>query len=314
MKLNRRQFLTLIAGSSSCALLPYPLLQTGDWGTETPAMTAMREYLESVIGGLNMALDFRCIHNRIDEQFRIQINAFNLMPVASCFKAWAVLYYLLNTPPEVQDTSEFSPLYQMAVNSDNVQTGVVLMDVAERVTGRGNALEKFNNFLTITIGMANGLHSWNWPGSPTAGLTDPRFAPSAERRVYFNGVGYEIDNAFWASDLARGYDFLIRGETFTRSPELKTAIQATRALLSIRATNYNSPIERAYPDGFYMGKDGILPSADTPIGRVVNDAGLITIGDHVYLIAFMSAGESESTALDVLKEVVGQMVSYEQRD
>lgn len=271
----------------------------------------MRQQLETVIGGLNMALDFRCIRRARDERFRIQINAFNLMPVASCFKAWAVLYYLLHTPPEAQDTTEFSPLYQMAVNSDNVQTGVVLMDVAERVSGRANAIEKFNDFMTIKIGMANGLHSWNWTGSPTAGLTDPRFAPSSQRLVYAAGQGYPIDNAVWASDLARGYDFLLRGETFTQSPALKTALQATRALLSIRASTYNSPIERAYPDGDYTGKDGILPSADTPIGRVVNDAGLITTGDHTYLIAFMSAGESESTALDVLKAIIAEMLAYE---
>lgn len=288
-----------------------PLFQTGDWGVESPAVTAMRERIETVIGGLNMALDFRCIRRARDERFRIQINPFNLMPVASCFKAWAVLYYFLNTPQEAQDTTEFSPLYQMTVNSDNVQTGVVLMQVAERVSGRGNAIEKFNDFLTVKIGMANGLHSWNWTGSPTEGLTDPRFAPSTQRLVYFEGQGYLIDNAFWVSDLGRGYDFLIRGETFTQSPELKTALQATRALLSVRASNYNSPIERAYPEGDYMGKDGILPSADTPIGRVVNDAGLITIGDHTYLIAFMSAGESESTALDVLKAIIAEMLNYE---
>lgn len=309
--MNRRRFLEFL-GAGIVSLRP--LFQTGDWGTETPAVTAMRQQLETFIGGLNMALDFRCISGGIDEQFRIQINAFNLMPVASCFKAWAVLYYILHTLPEAQDTGEFSPLYQMAVNSDNIQTGAVLMDVAERVTGRSNAIEKFNNFLTITIGMANGLHSWNWPGSPTVGLTDPRFAPSAERQVYFNGLGYGIDNAFTAADLARGYDFLTRGEVFTRSPGLKAAIQATRALLSIRAQEYRSPIERAYPDGHYVGKDGILPSADTPIGRVVNDAGVIVTGDHAYLIAFMSAGESESTALEVLKEIIRQMVSYEQGD
>jgi hypothetical protein len=308
MYLNRRRFLEILGAGT--IVLPLKL-QTGDWGTETPEVTAMREYLEEVIGGLNMALDFRCFHDNRDEQFRIQINAFNLMPVASCFKAWVVLYYFLNTPANEQDITEFSPVYQMAVNSSNVDTGIVLLDVAERITGRGNAIEKFNDFLTIRIGMANGLHSWNWSDSPTIGLTDPRFAPTAQRLVYFAGQGYPIDNAFTAADLARGYDFLVRGETFTQSSELKTAIQATRAPLSIRGSNYSSPIERAY-NGDYIGKDGILPSADTPIGRVVDDAGIIIIGDHTYLISFMSAGESESTAVDVLGEVVQQMNNYEQ--
>ncbi len=306
--MNRRRFLELL-GVGIISLHPY--LQTGDWDIESPAVTAMRQRIETVIGGLNMALDFRCISGGLDEAFRLQVNAFNLMPIASCFKAWAVLYYLLHTPAEAQDMTQYSPVYQMAVNSDNLQTGVVLDDVARRVTGRGNAIEKFNDFLTITIGMANGLHTWNWPGSPTAGLSDPRFAPSEQRRVWFNGQQYAIDNACTAADLARGYDFLTRGETFTRAPELKAALQATRSLLSVPAVNYRSPIERAYPDGGYTGKDGILPSSDTPIGRVVNDAGVIVSGDHTYIIAFMSAGESESTAIDVLREVIRQMTAYE---
>lgn len=287
--------------------------QTGDWGTESREAAAVREAIESAIGNLNIALDFRCIHNNLDEEFRIQINAFNLLPVASCFKSWAGLYYLLNTPPDIQDVSQYSPVYQMIVNSDNIQTGVVLADVAQRVSGRGNALEKFNDFLMQRISMANGLHTWNWPDSPTAGLSDPRFAPSADRRVWFNGQGYEIDNAFWASDLARGYDFLLRGETFTKSQELKTALQATRALLSVQATNYRSPIERAYPDGGYMGKDGILPGADTRLGRVVNDAGIITLGERSYIIAFMSAGENEDVAINGLREIIAQMTAYHDR-
>jgi hypothetical protein len=297
-------------GAGLLSLHPFHRLVRADWEQETPAVQAVRETLEAAIGGLNMGLDFRCINTRYDEEFRIQINAFNLMPVASCFKAMLVLYYFIKTPADAWDTSEFSPLYQTAVNSDNIQTGVVLEEVAQRVSGHGNAIEKFNDFLTITVGLANGLHSWNWPDSPTVGLTDPRFAPSNERLVWLRGQGYEIDNVCTAADLARGYDFLIRGEFFTRSATLRAALQATQELLSVQAKTYRSPIERAYPDG-YMGKDGILPSADTAVGRVVNDAGVIRHGDRRYLAAFMSAGESETNALYVLGEVVKQMDEYE---
>ncbi|HEX2908704.1 MAG TPA: hypothetical protein VHO69_17665 [Phototrophicaceae bacterium] len=306
--MNRRHFLKTL-GVGLLSLPPFQLARSLDWEQETPAAAAIHEYLLSVFGGLRMALDFRCINARYDEEFRIQINAFELYPVASCFKAWLILYYLRHTPPENRDTSDSSPLYQVAVNSNNTDTGVVLAEVAERVPGPGNAIEKFNNFLLETVGLANGLHTWNWPNTPTVGLSDARFAPSDQRRVNLSGASYEIDNVFTAADLARGYDFLLRGEYFTSSLDLKAALQTTRALLSIRAPSYRSPIERAYSQS-YVGKDGILPASDTPAGRVVNDAGIILLNERYYLIAFMSAGESESTALYVLGEVIKQMQAY----
>lgn len=307
MNINRRQFLSLCG--AALALLPRLPVRAFDWEYETPASADMRRYLESVFAGRNMALDFRCVSAGYDELFRIQINAFSLMPVASCFKAFLALYYFVNVPPDEWDAGEYSPLYQTIVNSDNLLTGVVLADVAGRVPGRKNAIEKFNDFLTLTVGMANGLHTWNWPDSPTVGLSDPRFAPSASRLVRLRDQTHQVDNAFTAADLARGYDFLLRGQHFTRSAELRAAMQAAWALLSIPAREYRSPIERVFPDG-YTGKDGILPSADISTGRVVNDAGALAIGDRHYLIAFMSAGESESTALYVLQEVVAQAASH----
>ncbi len=308
MKLNRRQFITLFGGA-------FLLLQKGppphhDWERETPEVAALRTALESAFAGRQMALDFRRFNRSFDELFRIQINALDLFPVASCFKAWLALHYFVHVPPDEWDTGEYSPVYQMVVNSDNVMTGIVMDAVARRARSRKNAIETFNDFLTQTVGMANGLHTWNWPDSPTVGLTDPRFAPSSARLVRLRSGSYRVDNAFTAADLARGYDFLLRGEHFTRSPELKTAIRATRALLSIRAAEYRSPIERVYADG-YIGKDGILPAADISTGHVVNDAGLIPRGDYHYIIAFMSAGQSEPTALSVLETVINQMVSFD---
>ncbi len=298
--LNRREFLKLWGA----------VVLQRDWDHETPLVTSIREYLESVIGGLNMALDFRRINRHYDEEFRIQINAFNLYPVASCFKAFLVLYYFLYTPQSEWRYDEISIVYRAAVYSDNTDTGVLLDEVAQRVISRKNAIEKFNDFLRIIVGLANGLHSWNWPDTPVVGMTDPRFAPSASRAVYADGQPYPVDNVFTAADLGRGYDFLWRGDYFTRSPVLRDAIRATRDLLSIPASGYQSPIERVYPDG-YVGKDGILPASDVAVGRVVDDAGILRSNENSYLVAFMSAGESESTAITVLREVVNQMAVYD---
>ncbi len=305
MSLNRRKFLKLLAMAVS-PVLPF----SGDWERETPLVASIREYLESVFAGLNMALDFRRINGQQDEEFRIQLNAFSLYPVASCFKAFLALDYFLHTPQSEWASDQNSTVYRTIVFSDNTLTGVLLDEVAQRIPGRQNAIEKFNDFLHTTVGVTSGLHTWNWPDTPVAGLSDARFAPSETRQVIVDGQLYLVDNVFTVADLARGYDFLVRGQYFAPSPTLHDAIAATIALLSIPAQEYQSPIERAYPAG-YMGKDGILPARDVATGRVVNDAGVITVDDSAYIIAFLSAGESESTAITVLREVVGQIERYE---
>jgi hypothetical protein len=309
--LSRRQFLGLAA---AVALAGAGRISGQDIEAEPLIVTRMRADLEQTIGGLGIALDFRAIDSQYNEAFRIQINADRLMPVASCFKAFIVPYYLLNTPPSEWDYGENSLLYSTAVHSSNGATGVVLDNVARRVPGSENAIVKFNNFLRW-MGLVNGLHTWNWVNSPTEGLSDPRFAPSlvTGRVVRLRGEAFQVDNAFTAADLARGHDFITRGEYFTRSERIREALRVTKEILSIPslATNYWSPIERVFPAG-YTGKDGILPASDIQTGRVVNDAGALQVGNTTYLVAFMSAGESESTAINVLREVIRQMDVYAQ--
>lgn len=308
---SRRHFLRLL-GSAALAAAGRAAAQ--DWEVETPTIARMREHLEAVIGGLNIALDFRGFDVTHNELFRIQVNADALEPVASCFKAFVVPYYFLNTPASEWDYGENSLLYSMAVHSSNTATGLILDSVARRLEGPDNAIVKFNDFLR-DMGLANGLHTWNWEGSPTAGLTDPRFAPSAVngRVVRIRGLVYQVDNVFTAADLARGHDYITRGEYFTDSERIREALHLTKALLSIPSTTtgYQAPIERVFLPG-YTGKDGILPASDIATGRVVNDAGVVRVGDNHYIIAFMSAGESESVALNVLREVVGQIDVHEQ--
>lgn len=311
MAMSRRRFLKALGTLAAARLLP---AAAQDWDHETPIVTQMRQHLEWVVGELNMALDFRGIDPMQNELFRIQVNARTLQPVASCFKAFVVPYYFLHTPRDEWDFAENSLVYTMAVHSNNRATGLVLDQVGRRVRGADNAIIKFNNFLQ-SLGFQNGLHSWNWEGSPTEGITDPRFAPSllSERVVRVRGNVFTVDNVFTAEDLARGHDFLTRGEYFTQSEAVREAVRLTKTLLSIPSisTGYRSPLERVFPPG-YMGKDGILPASDVATGRVVNDAGALRVGDRTYIVAFMSAGESESVALDVLGQVVGQIDVFEQ--
>ena len=321
--MDRRQFLQLAGAGLFQGVFgkQLPIFQPDDpndpdfdWYSDPPVVLDMRTALEEMIGDQKMALDFRCINHRQDELFRIQINAYDLFPVASCFKSMLVLYYFLNIPEDEWDVSQVTPLYRMAVYSDNVATGTVIDNVGRRVEGPGNVIEKFNDFLRVRVGLINGLHTWNWEGSPTQGLSDERYAPSINSgRVVWSGDRYyQVDNVFNVADLSRCYDFIVRGEYFTQSDYFREAARATKELLSIPAdSGYQSPIERVFPAG-YMGKDGILPGSDLEIGRVVNDAGAISINNHTYIIAFMSAGESETVAINTLGEVINQMNIYEE--
>lgn len=303
-RITRRRFLGLLGA----AALSRPFMALGaDWDAENPLAKQVREYLEGIFAGKVMALDFRRINPNLDEDFRIQINALNIYPVASCFKAFVVLYYYLNTPKEQWDDAEGSSLYSTAVFSNNLLTGTVLVDVASRVRGAANALQKFNNFLRFTMGIKGGLYTWDWEGTPTTGFFDTRYGGQS---MIVRGQSYPVINAFTAADLARGYDILTRGDAFAVSPTMRDAIQATRAILSISAPDYQSPIERVSPTG-YMGKDGVLPAGDIEVGRVVDDAGVVTVNGSRYIISFMSAGESESVSLSVLAEVINQINVYE---
>ncbi|MBZ0297067.1 MAG: hypothetical protein K8L99_31190, partial [Anaerolineae bacterium] len=302
--LSRRQFLGILGA----AALSRPLAALGlDWEAENPLAEQVREHLEAIFADKVMALDFRRINAQLDEDFRIQINAFDIYPVASCFKAFVVLYYYVHTPRAMWDDAEGSALYSTAVFSNNILTGAVLADVASRVRGPANALQKFNNFLWYTLGIKGGLYTWDWPGTPTAGFYDTRYG---EQSMVVRGQSYPVINAFTAADLGRGYDILTRGDTFSVSPTMRDAIRASRAILSITAPDYQSPIERVFPAG-YMGKDGVLPAGDIEVGRVVDDAGVVTVNGNYYLISFMSAGESESVAINVLTEIINQINIYE---
>lgn len=290
------------------AAAAFPLL---DPRSPSAPFNRLRGAVEASIGTRAIGLDVRRLNSGGTELFRIQYNAFNYYPLASCFKAFLALYYLWYTARERWENGEGSPLYRVAVLSDNLATGALLAEVAQRVPGRGHALEKFNDFLTFTLFLPIGLYSWNWPGSATAGLFDTRYAATAARAVRIPSGEHRVDNVCAAADLANGYVFLARRDNDVYAhPYFQQVLTAARDLLAIPARNYQSPIERAFAQG-YIGKDGILPSDQLATGRVVNDAGLIRVEDGWYVLSLMSAGESESTVLEALRLLADEIARYE---
>ena len=136
--------------------------------------------------------------------------------------------------------------------------------------------------------------------------------PSDFRGMTYKDEFYLVGNLFTVTDLAHGYDVLQRGQVFARWDAMKQAIAAADSLLTIPAVDYKSPLEFVFTGG-YMGKDGVLPETDLPsgLGRVINDAGVVTVGDTHYIIAFMSMGESESIIRNVLGDIAKMIEVYE---
>ncbi|MGV2437217.1 MAG UNVERIFIED_CONTAM: HAD hydrolase-like protein [Anaerolineae bacterium] len=90
--------------------------------------------LNAIIGEANMGIDvMRLLWNgtQLDEVYRIQHNATQRFPSASCFKAWLTAYYYTFVPPTAWQDQPGTPLYQAIVNSNNTDTGTVFS------TGRG---------------------------------------------------------------------------------------------------------------------------------------------------------------------------------
>lgn len=325
-KMHRRQFLKLLGVGGLATLTPVGALNAMRWSPaemaaftqntvdrEAQLVAEIRRRLEETFAGHEMALDFSRIDKEGHENFHIQIDAERHLPVASAFKVWLVLYYFLNTPREEWDVSPSSPVYRTAVFSNNTETGRTLYEVGERVQGDGNAIEKFNDFIINELGLTNGLYSWSWPGSMTVGMFDERFFPDESRAITIGTLSEPIGNQTTAAELAHGYRYIVHAEENERWEDetFREAIQISRELLAIAAPGYRSPFEQVLYSG-YIGKDGTLPLGDIPLGRVINDAGIINVPEGQYIVAFMSTNENESVTKPALQNIIDYMRLYEQ--
>lgn len=307
--ISRRALLQWLAITTAAATVPQ-LRHAAPRAAPRRTFERLREELTNLIGTLEIALDLRRIGYGGAEDWRIQINADELYPVASCFKMFLLLYYFWNTPQDEWETGEYSLAHSTAVFSNNMTTSWLLQNVALRSDVFGNPVQKFNDFLLFTLEMENGLYSWNWPDSPTEGMTDSRFESSPQRVVDIYGQVFRMDNLMTAAELAEGYAILLQPDPFPDEAQSRAAIAATLDLFAIPAEAYASPIERAFGTN-YIGKDGVLPAADSAIGRVINDAGIIEVNGVTYVIAYMCAGEGEFVAINVLAEIASLLYEYQ---
>ncbi len=311
MIFDRRTFLKLMGTGALLNLIPQIVL--ADTAASPAQNIQLTEAITTLIGDLEIGLDLRRMNPDSTEQFRIQTHADELYPVASSFKCFLVLYYFWNTPQAEWQFGEDTPIRSVAVFSNNVQTGFVLDEVGRRIDYYGNAIQKFNDFLLFTLGLTNGMYSWNWPNTPTQGYADDRYAPSSTRFVQHRGAAVPMDNLFTTTEFADFYARLLQPDPFPDYPDSQAAVAATLELLSIPAESYESPFERTFGVP-YTGKDGVLPASDSAIGRVINDAGILPINGTNYVCSFMCAGEGEFLGLNILREIAALLEDFESQN
>lgn len=313
MRLSRRQFLRGSAAGWLATTLPYTPHRQID------AAVRLLSQIEDAVGGRNIGVDvarFAQEGETIREVYRVGLNQNALRPSASCFKTWLPLYYYTFTPRLAWDDDPGSLVYNVTVNSSNVDTGRLMLEVGERQSF-GNPLEKYNDFLLYGMELEHGISSWNWPGNPLVGLMDDRFSSGGERVVRAGGDVHFIANVTTAADTLNGYRELYRqtiatSDDYAPSPDRRPgALRALRLLSLPGDTDYSSPLERVVGRGAYIGKDGILPESAISTGRVVNDAGLIALDDGMLGIAFFAVRESEYSALIILEAIVKAMLASE---
>lgn len=310
MKISRRGFLGGLAGLGAGWLAgrvwPTAAQVTGD----DPDVRLLAARIRETIGTEAVGLDLRRVNwNRGTVDFSIGHNAENYYPSASTFKAMTVLYYLAMTPRDLWEVGADSSAYRVAVFSNNRLTGDLLESTAAHYPGRANPIVKFNNWMWEALRMEAGLYSWDWEGSPTVGWNDRRFAPTPERAVWHRGAAHAVGNVFQPRHLADFWSYLLTLRPLYGWRQAEEAVAQTLELFSIPATGYQSPIERAW--GNYIGKDGVLPAGDTPLNvRVVNDAGIILVGQTPYVVSAMSLN-GEYRFIQTLERVLAHVVAYE---
>lgn len=312
MSLTRRAFLSAAGAGALLGLLPARAAAQVNW---------LQNVVDEQVGSRNIGIDVaRFVRDgaQVREVYRVGTNQNALRPSASCLKAWVLLYYYTFTPPDAWDDAPGTDPYNVIVNSHNVATGRLIRDVG-RYQAFGNDIEKFNDFLIYGMRMEHGISAWNWDSNPVEGIIDGRFAAGGTRVVQAKGTTHEIGNVTTAADTLNGYRELYRrsfaldadpygGDVVLRR---QAALRAMRLLSLPSDAAYEAPLERVLGRGVYIGKDGVLPSDSTTVGRVINDAGMIPMENGVVGLSFFSVAESEFSAVEILRAITRAVYAVE---
>lgn len=249
--------------------------------------------------------------------YRVRYNDNEPHAIASTFKAFAAFYYFMNTPEDEWEYQFAENVYSMVVYSNNTKTGNLLAEVATRIPGPGNPIEKFNDFLHNYLGVSrtSGIFSWDHGTMEGFLYTDETYAP-----LPYNENGYvqsydrriPIGNRFTAADAARATEFIARAIVAPDTePLVRKAAENTRLLMTINDPLYPTTFDKiAWNLGTwrkygYLGPNEIGTAALTETIVVpLYDGGFMTI-------AALSTGERGRSYPNELTYIFGELINFD---
>jgi len=229
--------------------------------------------------------------------YRIRYNDEEVYPIASTFKALASYYYFMNTPEDEWKYDFGTNIYSMVIYSNNSKTGNLLYQVAQRIPGDHNPIEKFNDFTHATFGLTDksGIYAWSKGALNGSPLSDARYAPYPERPdgfVELHGTRYITVNRFTAADLAKATEF-IANLPFNpdADPKMLKAAMASRYLMSIKEPLYPTHFDNTAHILNSWRKYGYLDVSELGTVSLSETVVIPTYdGGHIVL-SMLSAGE-----------------------
>ena len=229
--------------------------------------------------------------------FSLTANEDRLYPVASGFKGFLALFYLLTTPEDEWQIEPLSNVHSMVAFSNNVKTGRVLEEVG---------IEAFNDFLLDEIDTENGIGRWSY----TRTVTDDRFTyqPGVRDIYLMSGRLIQTNNAMTMNDLIKGYEYLIRAPQDPRwqtDEHWRHSIETAIMLMSVRAEDYPTPFESIVRLPFSYGKEGSL-RPDDGLGIIVLNETIIipTTDGSSLMVSLMTANVSHARFRDMAERIL----------
>jgi hypothetical protein len=235
--------------------------------------------------------------NKGEMLYRIRYNDEEVYPIASTFKALASYYYFMNTPEDEWDYELGTNIYSMVIYSNNSKTGNLLYQVAQRIPGDRNPIEKFNDFTHKTFGLSekSGIYAWSKGALDGSTASDARYAPYPENPdgfVELHGTRYITVNRFTAADLAKATE-MIANLPFdpNADPKMLRAAMATRFLMTIKEPLYPTHFDNTAHILNSWRKYGYLDVSELGTVSLSETVVIPTVdGGHIVL-SMLSAGE-----------------------
>lgn len=255
--------------------------------------------------------------NQGEMLYRIRYNDQEQYAIASTFKTFAAYYYFMNTPQDEWEYEYAQNAYSMVVYSNNTKTGNVLADVATRIPGDRNRIEKFNDWMNATFGLseASGIYSWGFGAMSVPFDSDARYAPgpfNPAGYVDVRGVKVPVINRYTAADTALATEYIANIPHMPdATPQMLAAAEAVRYLMSINDPLYPTTFDKISHNLGTWRKYGYLGPEEIGTAALTETIVVPLIdGGHI-VIAMLSTGERGNSYPTELKRVFNALAVFD---